>query len=783
MIDALKRSLDRWPACSLAVLAWLVNLDRFLRGAAAPIRVHDTFDSWFIRIRTAGDWLAHGGWFAWDPTSVGGDLFLVGSVVTAWNALYAAAHLAPLWLLYGVLQTAISFITLYGMFMFLRRVFGLSAGASLAGSLLFLFVQLGHVTDEGKMWQYALSYAFPFYLYCFDRIVTPGRAAARGGYAFVLLAFLVHPHPTAVVPFMPMVHAAMIVGLTPRKEWFRQGLVAAVIWSAYGLIHAPGLFLMIRESADCHRVSWDCGSGLTFVAALGQVWNDYVLMPLQSKGALAAAIPFWLATTALWLGRKDRRVRVVFLVAVALFVGLTCERTSLYAAARLHLGFLKSFQFARFFHVLGFVFCALAALGLDALKGRCEDREGRSGTPGLLAGVAGIGLVVLFAAGFGTGRSCGFGVGSFYLPVLLAALVLCAAAFRRVPRGAVAAGLVCLAILGIADLRLTALRDWESVRYSDFVPSRLAAEWREKVTADPAFTYRVAAIGLHPSQLEALGCETVDGYQNLYSQRYKSFWSEVIAPALERSAWFRSYFLGWGSRVYLFNTASESQANAECEFNASLLALMNTKYVVSTRPLLKPGADGLTLKCECRPLSSPSGVPDKPLCVYAVDAALPRAFVVHQWTVLGDPEAVLKAVAAAGAEKLSNEAVLCRAEADGLAESGRRTRRPGVCHITRFSPDEIDVDCKSESNGLLVYSGVYHRNWTATVNGRPVRVIPVDSVLMGVPVPAGRVTVTFEYRDPVLRRVYEWSGLGVVGVALWPLALLVSGARRREEMG
>ena len=80
--------------------------------------------------------------------------------------------------------------------------------------------------------------------------------------------------------------------------------------------------------------------------------------------------------------------------------------------------------------------------------------------------------------------------------------------------------------------------------------------------------------------------------------------------------------------------------------------------------------------------------------------------------------------------------------------------------------------------GVVVIRNAFDRNWRATVDGRPARVIPADYLMQGVPVPAGRHVVELTYRDSAVG-----EGLLVSGVA-WALLLgawAVVGRRRRRH--
>lgn len=62
----------------------------------------------------------------------------------------------------------------------------------------------------------------------------------------------------------------------------------------------------------------------------------------------------------------------------------------------------------------------------------------------------------------------------------------------------------------------------------------------------------VLAFGMHPSILNFNGFTTLDGYHNAYTLDYKVKFRDIIAPALEESQHYKSYFDNWGGRAYLF---------------------------------------------------------------------------------------------------------------------------------------------------------------------------------------------------------------------------------------
>jgi hypothetical protein len=74
----------------------------------------------------------------------------------------------------------------------------------------------------------------------------------------------------------------------------------------------------------------------------------------------------------------------------------------------------------------------------------------------------------------------------------------------------------------------------------------------------------------------------------------------------------------------------------------------------------------------------------------------------------------------------------------------------------------------------LVLSETWARGWTASVDGAPAAVEAADGTLLGLPVPAGRHAVRFEYRQPGLAPGAALSAVGLV----WVAALVVLARRR-----
>ena len=130
-------------------------------------------------------------------------------------------------------------------------------------------------------------------------------------------------------------------------------------------------------------------------------------------------------------------------------------------------------------------------------------------------------------------------------------------------------------------------------------------------------------------------------------------------------------------------------------------------------------------------------------------------------------ESMWAQVAAAGWDPSATAAVM------GLDRS--LTGAGGTAAPVPAAPDRERWDVDAPAGGFLRVGSRWDPGWSATVDGRPARVLRADGVFRGVAVPPGRHTVAFSYRNPE-----EMRGRVVAVVALVVLmGLVVTGRKTR----
>ncbi len=130
-------------------------------------------------------------------------------------------------------------------------------------------------------------------------------------------------------------------------------------------------------------------------------------------------------------------------------------------------------------------------------------------------------------------------------------------------------GAVLVAALGICSLQIVKNSDfkanvqklrnpeYKAMSYGDYYAIGVYEQVKDfmaQYTGLDQSQYRVVSLGIDPAAALYHGFYCLDGYSNNYSLEYKHAFREVIAPALQESAYLQDYFDNWGNRCYLFGS-------------------------------------------------------------------------------------------------------------------------------------------------------------------------------------------------------------------------------------
>ena len=137
---------------------------------------------------------------------------------------------------------------------------------------------------------------------------------------------------------------------------------------------------------------------------------------------------------------------------------------------------------------------------------------------------------------------------------------------------------------------------------------------------------------------------------------------------------------------------------------------------------------------------------DPGLNIFENTRAMPRAFVVFDVQAVSDHASALAAIHAPDFDP-TQKVVL---ESDRLGQPITPVANASA-EIVGYGPNEILVDAKSLSDGVLVLSEVYYPGWRAWIDDRPVDVLRADYLFRAIELPAGQHRVRFLYDPPLFK--------------------------------
>jgi hypothetical protein len=171
--------------------------------------------------------------------------------------------------------------------------------------------------------------------------------------------------------------------------------------------------------------------------------------------------------------------------------------------------------------------------------------------------------------------------------------------------------LVCAGLIGQAlllGLHNEEIEYRKRPSFREFYAEELFRDIRDFI-GEPASSYRVVSVGLHPSIAQFNGFYTLDTYNNFYPLAYKHAFRIIIAKELEKNETLREYFDTWGGRCYIFvdelGKKYEFRANSKkkirnLELNVDAFRALGGRYVLSALPIENAESNGLALRRDFR---------------------------------------------------------------------------------------------------------------------------------------------------------------------------------------
>ena len=113
--------------------------------------------------------------------------------------------------------------------------------------------------------------------------------------------------------------------------------------------------------------------------------------------------------------------------------------------------------------------------------------------------------------------------------------------------------------------------------FSGYYRTKDFIEFRKLIKED-----RAISVGLDPMVVAMNNIKVIDGYHNLYPQKYKIEFRKIIKAELEENESLRKYYDNWGSRVYAFVNDPRKP-----RLNLNAAKKIGAKYLISKFKLIE----------------------------------------------------------------------------------------------------------------------------------------------------------------------------------------------------
>lgn len=755
------------PFLLFGLLALCFCFDAVLLGPYSLVRLTDGFASAaFLDLREQGRLLLAHGLYGWFPKGVGGTPALALRYAPASLLPLVAAGTPPL--LASVLLARVGLMALagYGAFRLLARRCRVRVPIALLAGALFALDATRHSPND------VFIPLFPLFFVWSEELLMSGQArAARLWRALGLVGLCLVAPPAAALPHFPALHLVLVLVLAPGPReggLWRRVLGTLAIWVGFALIHAPelsGLASLPGAASLIAAVPGPLETLAAFVSALAACLRDLPALPL-----------FLYCLPALWPTRQGKAAALLA-PAILLAAALIAAAGPLAPLARAGL------DLSRLATLLPFCLILTCGLGLEALCGRQR-------LPHLLVGVCAVAVTRLFSSEEELLRN------ALFFGLALAGLDLLRrrqGATGRSSATELAAGVVlfafCLAGAGMFVKRSELLEGRIPYAKAFGRHKGLKALAKEDATGQP---FRVACLDVLPAIAAIRGLDTVGLLDRPFTPEYRRYVAAVLASQLRENPHTARLLAGERTRLSLDYPDQGPDASAlavhsrrrAAEWDMPLLAAMNVKYLIATKPVrdIEEYAD-LAFR-EDQPdhlfrfLGSEAvdAFYSLPLFIYRMREPLERGFLAREAVVLPNREQVFEEMGRQDIAELRRKVFFCAEdlgpELDPLPPPPATPPDQDAVRLVERAPDRLVFEGHAAAPGFLVVSNSFEPRWSARLDGQKTPVLRANGAFQAVRIPsAGPFRIELSFCDPLLVPTSLCALAGVLlvlGLALLP---------------
>ena len=297
-----------------------------------------------------------------------------------------------------------------------------------------------------------------------------------------------------------------------------------------------------------------------------------------------------------------------------------------------------------------------------------------------------------------------------------------------------------------------------------------------------------SVLPLQPASALVSGIESLDGWANLYSSKFRQFWLAILGPLFEELPEERrifgteerppqDHFIFLGTGAFLPSDPIGGM-DVDRRFNMNLLSLMNVGYLLSyypisskylveihapVRPLERTNWDYATgrvvglaepgggwpsmVRGLLSAVEGPQNAEDR-VYAYRNVCTLPRAFSVARLEQHDSDREVMRSLIAGSPAELMRTAHALNTDAPPVAEHLAALS----LRLTAYRAGEIDLDAAGAGEAVIVFAYTWLPGWRAYIDGHEVSVFRVNHTQIGLHLPkSGTFHIKLAYEP-----AYSW---------------------------
>lgn len=773
--------LDKYSTVFFILLALgiLVQIDRFLLGNYAIIKLHDTFEAFWPYQLAMAQRLIAAELPKWNPDLMGGMPFLWMDI--NWlNLSMWISGLLPGPINYGFVILAQYLIASIGAFLFFQHFYKLEKKVCIFAGIIwgFTFIDMTY-------WRIADLSSIPLILYLIDRMAFERRQSRLFFlcFSFFICAFNITFAKGALF-IMPFHLYFIFITHDDFKNRAKLIIPFALFWSFTFLINLP-TFIELKNSISIGSrgaMSWS-PSYQTLLQFYKNQLIQFFFSPFDQISINFGIVSTFIFIVGLFNYKKwPKLTKYLFLYFIAISLYTTfIDSADWYMLFRKKYNLVVEFRLSRFLLVTPFIFLNLIVVSIFPFIELLKKKS-------MLKYFVSIIVVIFFWKCFKHPYPTNFPTNQIeaLFHVMLGTLFLFFI-YKFKKNSSLSVKNILTLIIVSSLLHTFGLTNIFKILQTN-PPSHkriLQSDVFDKFRPTHKYDYRIAFINFHPIVGVYNNYQVAGGYVSQYLRDYSVFWSGVARDKDFDEYNYRAY-------IYDQNVLRDTETPGvikDISFNPELLALHNVKYVFSLNAIEAPERYKMKLVHTGETMTRPGGAGIKSLIfrqvqilkravhsidyyVYEIENYSPRVSLIPNASITPTKDELRNVYQNAKREDYLNRIYYPQDSLTSISNEqkelfssfleGNKKNSHGEVKITSYQDNKIEITSDSKEATQLYLAENFHPDWRASVDGIETGILKAYGVFRSVLLPSGIHHIIFTYEPYLLERLYWISAFSCI---------------------